>query len=130
MDALFAKKVPKKREKRAFFTLFCLNFFPWTQFQKTLTKPEPQIRLFTVYIEFKASAFRHKINETDIRHAFMNPCYDGPIEDADNIKNRFIRLGFDTNGNLLEIMYNEYADHVCIFHVMKCRSIFFGLLEV
>ena len=81
-------------------------------------------------IVFKASAFSHKIRESDIRHAFMNPYYDGPIEDVGNIKNRFIRLGFDTSGNLLEILYNEYEDRVCIFHAMKCRSIFFDLLEL
>ena len=80
-------------------------------------------------IVIKASAFSHKISEADIRHAFMNPCYDGPIEDTDMMNNRFIRLGFDTSRNLLEILYNEYDDHVCIFHAMKCRSIFFSLLE-
>ena len=79
-------------------------------------------------IVFKKSAFQHKITEADIRQAFMNPYYDGPIDD-DNGNNRFIRLGFDTGGNLLEIMYNEYKDHVCIFHAMKCRNIFFSLLE-
>ena len=57
-------------------------------------------------IEFKMSAFRHRISEADIR------------------------LGFDTSGNLLEILYNEYDDRVCIFHAMRCRSIFFDLLEV
>ena len=79
-------------------------------------------------IEFKASAFVHGLSEENIRHAFMNPRYDGPIED-NSLNNRFIRLGFDMNGNLLEILYNEYADRVCIFHAMKCRSIFFNLLE-
>jgi hypothetical protein len=58
-------------------------------------------------IVFKASAFRHKINESDIRHAFVNPYYDGPIEDAVKVNNRYIRLGFDTSGNLLETFYNE-----------------------
>ena len=80
-------------------------------------------------ITFKKSAFRHKINEADIRQAFMNPYYDGPIEDNNGDTNRYIRLGFDTGGNLLEILYNEYSEHVCIFHAMKCRSIFFSLLE-
>ena len=28
-----------------------------------------------------------------------------------------------------EILYNEYKEHICIFHAMKCRSIFFHLLE-
>ena len=79
-------------------------------------------------IEFKKSAFTRNISEDNIRHAFMNPIYDGPIEE-DGLDNRFLRLGFDMSGNLLEIMYNEYEDRVCIFHVMKCRGIYFHLLE-
>jgi hypothetical protein len=79
-------------------------------------------------IVFKKSALGHKLSEVDIRHAFMNPYYDGPIEDND-AENRYIRIGFDRDGNLLEILYNEYEDHVCIFHAMKCRSIFFHLLD-
>jgi hypothetical protein len=85
-------------------------------------------------IIFKESAFRHNLDEAEIRHAFMNPCYDGPIENDDKKNNhepkgRYIRLGFDKSGNLLEILYNEYDTYVCIFHAMKCRSIFFSLLE-
>ena len=80
-------------------------------------------------IVFKKSAFEHKISEADIRRAFANPYYDGPIDEDSGNNNRFIRLGFDTGGNLLEIMYNEYKEHVCIFHAMKCRNIFFKLLE-
>jgi hypothetical protein len=80
-------------------------------------------------IEFRESAFRHRISEADIRHAFLNPYYDGPIENGDKKSNRYIRLGFDKSGNLLEILYNEYNDHVCIFHAMRCRNIFFNLLE-
>ena len=80
-------------------------------------------------VVFKTSAFKHEISETDILHAFMNPYYDGPIEDNDEKSNRYIRIGFDTGGNLLEILYNEYEDHACIFHAMKCRNIYFSLLE-
>jgi hypothetical protein len=80
-------------------------------------------------VVLKASAFKHKINKTDIIYAFTNPYYDGPIDNNNDKNNRFIRLGFDTTGNLIEILYNEYEDHVCIFHAMKCRSIFFSLLE-
>ena len=79
-------------------------------------------------IRFKQSAFWHEIKEADIRYAFMYPNFDGPIEDTDE-DNRYIRIGFDKAGNLLEILYNEYEDHICIFHAMKCRSIFFHLLE-
>jgi hypothetical protein len=79
-------------------------------------------------IVFRKSAFWHEIKEADILYAFMNPYYDGPIDETD-IDNRYIRIGFDVTGNLLEIMYNEYEDHICIFHAMKCRSIHFHLLE-
>jgi hypothetical protein len=74
-------------------------------------------------IRFKRSAFEHNISEANIRHAFAYPLYDGPIEDTDET-NRYIRLGLDTSGNLLEMLYNEYDDYVCIFHAMGCRSIF------
>ena len=78
-------------------------------------------------IEFSLSAFRHGIRKEDIRRAFLHYRYDGPIEDMEN---KFIRLGFDRSGNLLEIMYNEKDEvSVKIFHAMKCRSIFYPLLK-
>jgi len=80
-------------------------------------------------IVYKPSAFEHKLIEDDIRYAFMNPYYDGPIEENGDAENRYIRLGFDRSGNLLEIMYNEYENIYCIFHAMKSRSIFLHLLE-
>ena len=77
-------------------------------------------------IEFNKSAFKHGIKEDDIRWAFLHSCYDGPIEDMDN---KYIRLGFDKTGNLLEIMYNEIDENnVNVFHAMKCRKIYFSLL--
>ena len=78
-------------------------------------------------IEFNKSAFRHNISEEDIRWAFFHYRYDGPIE---NMENKYIRLGFDRAGNLLEIMYNEIDEHtVNIFHAMKCQSIYYPLLN-
>ena len=53
-------------------------------------------------IVFKESAFWHDIKEADIRQAFMNPHYDGPIEDTDE-GNRYIRIGFDRAGNFVTI---------------------------
>jgi hypothetical protein len=42
---------------------------------------------------------------------------------------KYIVLGFDTAGNLLEIMYNEMEDGgLNVFHAMPCRSIFESLL--
>lgn len=78
-------------------------------------------------IEYNKSAFKHDISEEDIRWAFFHYRYDGPIENMDN---KYLRIGFDRGGNLLEIMYNEIDEHnVNIFHSMKCRSIYFPLLE-
>jgi len=80
-------------------------------------------------IVYKPSAFEREISESNIRYAFMNSYYDGPIEEEGNTENRYIRIGFDKSGNLLEIMYNEYDGVYCIFHAMKCRSIYLHLLE-
>ena len=78
------------------------------------------------YIEFCQSAFKHGITEEDIRWAFFHPRYDGPVED---LENKYIRIGFDRSGNLLEIMYNEDEQTVTIFHAMRCRSIYYYLLD-
>ena len=77
-------------------------------------------------IEFNRSAFKHGVKEEDIRWAFFHPCYDGPVEDYEN---KYIRLGFDRSGNLLEIMYNEYDQTVNIFHAMGCRNMYHPLLN-
>ena len=52
-----------------------------------------------------SSAYKHGIRKEDILWAFHHPEYDSPVEDAEN---KYIRLGFDLSGNLLEIMYNDY----------------------
>ena len=78
-------------------------------------------------IEYNKSAFKHAISEEDIRWAFFHFRYDAPIE---GMENKYLRIGFDRKGNLLEIMYNENDEHsVNIFHAMKCRSIYFSLLK-
>jgi len=51
-------------------------------------------------IEFNWSAFKHNISEEDIRWAFFHYRYDGPIEDMEN---KYLRIGFDRSGNLLEL---------------------------
>jgi hypothetical protein len=79
-------------------------------------------------LRFIRAAFKHGIREADIRWAFMHPRYDGPVE---NMENKYIRIGFDPQGNLLEIMYNEIDEHTAaIFHAMKCRSIYYHLLDI
>jgi hypothetical protein len=39
-------------------------------------------------------------------------------------------LGFDTNANPVEILYNEFEENgVNVFHVMPCREQFLPLFE-
>ena len=78
-------------------------------------------------IEFEETAFRHKIKREDILWAFHHYHYDGQMEDDEN---KFIRIGFDRSGNLLEVMYNERKNFVNIFHAMICRSIYYPLLDL
>ena len=78
-------------------------------------------------IEFNIAAFKHGISEEKIRHVLNRPQYEGPLEDDDN---KFIVIGFDNAGNLLEIFYNSIDEEtINVFHAMKCRSIFFSLMD-
>jgi len=78
-------------------------------------------------IEFNKAAFKHGFTEENIRYALNNPRYEGPFEDDEN---KYIVLGFDNSGNLLEILYNRIDDKALnVFHAMKCRSIFYPLLD-
>ena len=48
--------------------------------------------------------------------------FDGLLEDYDD---KFLLTGFDTNGKLLEIMYNFVNENtVYVFHAMECRKVF------
>ena len=77
--------------------------------------------------DFCTSAFKHGIKEKDILWAFRHYKYDGPLDDFEN---KFLRIGTNLSGNLLEIMYNEKDKFtVKIFHAMKCRSIYYPLLK-
>ncbi|GHU03166.1 hypothetical protein FACS1894158_00900 [Betaproteobacteria bacterium] len=76
-------------------------------------------RMFIDYV-FNVSAFKHGIAETDIRTAFLRPLFDGLLEGYDN---KYLLTGFDTHGNVLEIMYNLIDEQtVHIFHAMRCRK--------
>jgi len=79
-------------------------------------------------VEFNDSAFKHGIAEENIRYALNNPRYEGALDDSEN---RYIVIGFDNSGKLLEILYNRIDDEtVNVFHAMKCRGIFYHLLGV
>ncbi|MCL1992189.1 MAG: hypothetical protein FWG66_04500 [Spirochaetes bacterium] len=43
--------------------------------------------------------------------------------------NKYLIVGFDLNGNLLEVMYNLVAEDAAnVFHAMKCRKEFYQYL--
>jgi len=79
-------------------------------------------------VEFNQAAFKHGITEENIRHVLNYPEYEGPLDDD---LNKYIVIGFDKSSNLLEILYNRINDEtINVFHAMKCRSIFYYLLDV
>ena len=78
-------------------------------------------------IEFNHAAFKHGFTEERIRYVLNHPRYEGPLEGDEN---RYIVLGFDNSGCLLEIFYNNIDEEaINVFHAMKCRSIFYPLLD-
>jgi hypothetical protein len=75
----------------------------------------------------KSSAFKHGVTEDDIRWAFSTARYDLPIEDDEEKR---LLIGFNNEGNPLEIIYNELDDgKINVFHAMPCRSMFISLLK-
>jgi len=80
-----------------------------------------------IVIEFNFSAFKHGITKTAIRYAITNVIYD---DIWDEYSDKHLLLGFDNSGNPLEIMYNVIDERtINVFHAMKCRSIYYHLLN-
>ena len=81
----------------------------------------------------RQSAFKHGVTEADIHLAFKTVKYDSPMDGDEGIANvveRRLLIGFNTNANLLEIMYYELDDGTaCVFHAMPCRNKFIPLLN-
>ena len=79
-------------------------------------------------IVFIPSAFKHAVSEEDIRWVLTNHLADGIIEEDDETK--YLSIGFDKKGNLLEIMYNHIDEiTIKVFHAMKCRKQFLEKLK-
>jgi hypothetical protein len=78
-------------------------------------------------IKFNWAAFKHGVTEADILRAFETFIYEDPIEDADN---KYLLLGFNLKGNLIEVMYNRIdEDSINVFHAMPCRRAFREMME-
>jgi hypothetical protein len=81
----------------------------------------------TLSIEYNPAAFKHGVSKENIRHVLRYAEYDAPMEGLDD---KCIAIGFDTNANLLEIMYNPIDSHtVNVFHAMPCRAMFYPCLS-
>jgi hypothetical protein len=75
----------------------------------------------------KPSAFKHDVTEDGIRWAFSTARYDLPIEGDEEKR---LLIGFNNDGNPLEIIYNELDDgKISVFHAMPCRTMFISLLN-
>ena len=80
-----------------------------------------------VFVKCVPSAFKHGVTEANIRHAILNWEYDDVFEDDPD---KHLLIGFDSNINLLEIMYNVIDEqNLKVFHAMPCRDAFLPLLN-
>jgi len=81
-----------------------------------------------VFIKYVPSAFKYNITEANIRHAILNWRYDDIVKDDPG---KHLLIGFDSNADLLEIMYNVIDEQtVRVFHAMKCTSVHSKLLKI
>jgi len=80
------------------------------------------LRLYNINMTlvFNPSAFRHDVTENDIEAAMATPLFDELIEGYDN---KYLLIGFNMSGNLIEVMYNLVDEDIAnIFHAMDCRN--------
>ena len=81
-----------------------------------------------IVVKYASSAFKHGITEANIRHTILNWRYDDLVEDDPG---KHLLIGFDSNANLLEIMYNVIDEQtVRVFHAMKCTNVHRELLKL
>ena len=69
---------------------------------------------------FNSAAFKHNVTEKDVESAMATPLFDELIE---GYNNKYLLIGFDMSGNMIEVMYNLVDEDIAnIFHAMKCRN--------
>jgi hypothetical protein len=69
---------------------------------------------------FNPAAFKHGVTEKDIEAAMATSLFDELIEGYDN---KYLLIGFDMIGNLIEVMYNLVDENTAnVFHAMRCRN--------
>jgi len=76
---------------------------------------------------FKPSAYKHGIEELDIRNAFKQRVFDYMMPGDEN---KYLLLGLARDASLLEVIYNVLDnDIINVFHAMKCRKSYYVLLK-
>ncbi|MEI8148898.1 MAG: hypothetical protein WCG62_07450 [Actinomycetes bacterium] len=76
-------------------------------------------------MDILASAKKHGIADEDIRHAVANAL---SVDEVDEDPIRYLILGPDTVGNLLEIVVLDRPNGPCVIHAMKMREKYRSLL--
>jgi hypothetical protein len=80
-----------------------------------------------IEIIFRQSAFKHNQSEADIRWAFNMVESDELIKGFDN---KYRLLGFNTKGNMIEVLYNRITENrVNVFHAFPCSDSFLESLS-
>jgi hypothetical protein len=70
------------------------------------------------------------VTENDIRSALSTFLVDVAINENTDGYDKFLIIGFDTKGILIELMYNLIDENnINVFHAMKCRKEYLKLLE-
>lgn len=79
-------------------------------------------------IEFNDAAFKHGVTEANICHAMWHPIHEQLLE---SYVNKWLIIGYDTAGNLIEVVYNIIDDDsVNVFHAMPCRKKYIQQLKL
>jgi hypothetical protein len=79
-------------------------------------------------IEFNEAASKHDVTEANIRFALWHPLHEQLLEPYTN---KWLVVGYDTVGNLIEVAYNIIDDDtVNVFHAMPCRKKFLYQLNL
>ncbi|MDR2482943.1 MAG: hypothetical protein LBD08_04855 [Treponema sp.] len=88
--------------------------------------------IMDIIIEFNPEAFKHGVDEVDIRKAFDTAVYDGLLYEPedDDARDKYLLVGFNRRANPIEILYNVMGEyHINVYHAMPCSSIYHHLLK-
>ena len=79
-------------------------------------------------IEYNKAALKHGITKANISYALRYPLHEQLLE---SYNNKWLIIGYDTAGNLIEVVYNIIDDDtVNVFHAMPCRKKFLEQLNL